>query len=71
MIQNKLLPILSFSPDKAIDVGLNMISPDLCKDYHTRNAVSSFKKMYGVDNIRLQIWDTETTGLEDEDRMEK
>ena len=69
LIKNKLLPILSFSPEKAIDVGLNIISPDLCKDYHTRNAVSSFKKMYGVDNIRLLIWDTETTGLEDEDRM--
>jgi DNA polymerase III epsilon subunit-like protein len=69
LLYNKLLPVLSFQPNKAIEVGLNMISPDLCKDYFTRKSVSEYKKLYGADNIRLLVWDTETTGLGENDRI--
>lgn len=69
LIKQNILPILNLNPDDFMKIGLSMISPDNSITRYSRQTKQKYMDTYGKNNIKLLIWDTETTGINKDDRI--
>ena len=69
LIKQNILPILNFNPNDFMKIGLSIISPDNSITRYSRQTKQKYMDTYGENNIKLLIWDTETTGINKHDRI--
>lgn len=69
LIEKDIIPIIHYKPENVVNIGHKLISPDFASTRYSRNIEKYNKSLYSNKNFKILIWDTETTGIKDDDRI--